>query len=394
MKTYEYKGFTADGKADRGLVEALSIKEAREKLASSGVLAERIQTTGRRLRFPVTTRATVYRELSSLLNAGVPLSRALDILIDSPHAQNARALLAGVRDRVREGAALADAVYDASHSVTEYEQSVLLAGEESATMAEVLDRLAGYLEEQERLKERIRSALIYPSIVVVLGVIVAGIMLWVLVPRAKELLLDSGQPLPSLTRWMIALANGFITWLPMLIIIAILVAFLFRFQMNRNEQFRRRWDRLMFAWPVWGKGYVMLVCMRFARTLAMLMHGGVSLIDSVRLAGKATGSCWVNSLVDEQVDAVRDGARLSQAIATIPPLAGTLPGWIQIGEESGNVGGMMEHAGARYEERWERFLERALELLAPVLMLLIGGFVLLVTLSLLLPIIAITRSVG
>jgi len=122
------------GKADRGLVEALSIKEAREKLASSGVLAERIQTTGRRLRFPVTTRATVYRELSSLLNAGVPLSRALDILIDSPHAQNARALLAGVRDRVREGAALADAVYDASHSVTEYEQSVLLAGEESATM--------------------------------------------------------------------------------------------------------------------------------------------------------------------------------------------------------------------------------------------------------------------
>ena len=62
----------------------------------------------------------------------------------------------------------------------------------------------------------------------------------------------------------------------------------------------------MFAWPVWGKGYVMLVCMRFSRTLAMLMHGGVSLIDSVRLAGKATGSCWVNSLVDEQVDAVRE----------------------------------------------------------------------------------------
>lgn len=394
MKTYEYKGFNVDGKVNRGLVEALSVKEAREKLASRGVLAERIQTTGRRLRFPVAMRAVIYRELSALLHAGVPLSRALEILIDSPHARTTRALLAGVRDRVREGASLADAVSEASQSVAEYEQSVLVAGEASATIADVLERLADYLEEQDRLKERIRSALIYPAVVVALGLCVAGVMLGVLVPRARELLLDSGQPLPLLTQWTIGMANIFYAWGPVLIVMIIFVSLMCRFQVKRNERFRLRLDQFRFAWPLWGKGYVLLVCMRFSRTLAVLMKGGVSLIESVRLAGKATGSSWVNALVEEQADAVRHGARLSQAIATIPPLADTLPGWIQIGEESGNVAGMMEHAGARYEERWERFLARALVLLEPILMLLIGGFVLLVTLSLLLPIIAITRSVG
>ena len=394
MKTYEYKGFTVDGKVNRGLVEASTVKEAREKLASQGVLAERIQTTGRRLRFPVAIRAVVYRELSALLRAGVPLSRALEILIDSPHTRSARALLAGVRDRVREGVSLADAISEASQSVADYEQSVLVAGEASATIADVLERLADYLEEQDRLKERIRSALIYPSIVVALGLCVAGVMLGVLVPRARELLVESGQPLPVLTQWTIGFANGFYAWGPVLILVIILAAFVCRVQVKRNDRFRIRLDQFRFAWPLWGRGYVLLVCMRFSRTLAVLLQGGVSLLESVRLAGKATGSSWVSAMVDAQADAVRHGARLSQAIATIPPLADTLPGWVQIGEESGNVAGMMEHAGARYEERWERFLSRALVLLEPLLMLLIGAFVLIITLSLLLPIIAITKSVG
>ena len=394
MKTYEYKGFTVDGKVNRGLVEASTVKEAREKLALQGVLAEHIQATGRRIRFPVAIRAIVYRELSALLRAGVPLSRALEILIDSPYTRGARALLAGVRDRVREGVSLADAIFEASQSVVEYEQSVLVTGETAGTIADVLERLADYLEEQDRLKERIRSALIYPSIVVLLGLCVAGVMLGVLVPRAREILVESGQPLPLLTQWTIGFANVFYALGPMLILVIILVALGYRFYVRRNDRFRIRLDQLSFTWPVWGRGYVLLVCMRFSRTLAVLLQGGVSLLESVRLAGKATGSSWVNAMVEAQTDAVRHGARLSQAIARIPPLADTLPGWIQIGEESGDVTGMMEHAGARYKERWERFLSRALVLLEPLLMLLIGAFVLTITLSLLLPIIAITRSVG
>lgn len=394
MKTYEYKGFTVDAKVNRGLVEASTVKEAREKLALQGVLAEHIQTTGRRLRFPVAIRAIVYRELSALLRAGVPLSRALEILIDSPHTRGVRALLAGVRDRVREGVSLAEAIFEASQSVVEYEKSVLVTGETAGTIADVLERLADYLEEQDRLKERIRSALIYPSIVVLLGLCVAGVMLGVLVPRARELLVESGQPLPFLTQWTIGFANVFYALGPMLIVVIILVVFGYRFYVKRNDRFRIRLDQLSFTWPVWGRGYVLLVCMRFSRTLAVLLQGGVSLLESVRLAGKATGSSWVNAMVEAQADAVRHGARLSQAIARIPPLADTLPGWIQIGEESGDVTGMMEHAGARYKERWERFLSRALVLLEPLLMLLIGAFVLIITLSLLLPIIAITKSVG
>lgn len=394
MKAYEYRGFDKNGRACRGLTDAMSVKDAREKLARSGILADRVSITGRPLRFPAEQRSMVYRELSALLGAGMPLVRALELLIQSPETGDSAVLLAGVRDSVREGASLADAFSRASGSVTPFEKAIIEAAEKSATVEPMLERLATFLEEQGKLRERIQSALIYPSIILTLGICVAILMLGLLVPRARDILAGSNIPLPALTRFMIALGSGLLKWgLP---IIAVIVAavFMARRRLRRDEAYRKHWNRRLFGIPLFGRGYTILVNLRFARTLEIMIHGGVSLIDGLIFAGRATGSPWIAALAETEAESVRHGSSLSDAVRRIPPLALSLPGWIEIGEASGELENLLKNAGQRYQDHWDQFIARCLSFLEPVIILFIGGFVLLVTLSVLLPVLSLSQAIG
>jgi general secretion pathway protein F len=394
LKTFEYKGFDSAGKSCKGLVEAVSLKEARENLVHDGILAERVVVTGRKVAFSAEKRAMVYRELSALLGAGVPLVKALDTLIQSPELGESRSLMAGVRDSVREGASLARALSNASNSVTAFERAIIEAAEKTATVEMMLERLASFIEEQERLRERVQGALIYPSIVVTVGICVAIVMLGLLVPRARDILSGSNIPLPRLTVFMIGLGRFLMIFgLPLLAVLAA-VAVRFRQRMKSDLDFRRHWDEKLFGMPVIGKGYAILVNLRFSRTLAILIHGGVALIDALILAGRATGSSWVTQLAEAQAESVRHGSTLSDAVRKMPPLATSLPAWIQTGEASGDLERLLNSAAQRYQEQWDRYINRCLSFLEPIMILVIGGFVLMVTISVLLPVLSLTKAVG
>ena len=394
MKAYEYRGFGGSGRSCKGLVEAMSVKDAREKLARNGILADRISVTGRQLRFPSDQRSMVYRELSAMLGAGMPLVRSLDVLIQSPEMGESAVLLAGIRDSVRDGSSLADSFGRASESVTAFERAIIEAAEKSATVEPMMERLAVFLEEQGKLQDRIQSALIYPAIILTVGICVAILMLGLLVPRAQEILAGSNIPLPALTRYMIAFGSGLLKWgLPLIAAIVVGVVAIRR-RLRQDAEFRRQWNRRLFDVPVFGRGYTLLVNLRFARTLEIMIHGGVSLIDGLIFAGRATGSPWVVSLAEAEAESVRHGSSLSDALRRIPPLAASLPGWVQIGEASGGLERLLSSAGQRYQDHWDRFIARSLSFMEPVLILLIGGFVLMVTLSVLLPVLSLSQAIG
>jgi general secretion pathway protein F len=394
MRTYAYKGFDASGRVAKGLVEAVTLKEARERLAADGILAERLQASGRAAPFRTDARAVVYRELGALLEAGLPLVRALDILIASPELPGSRHVLAGVRDRVREGAALAAAWTEASPSVTAFEQAVLEAAERSATLGEMLERLADFLEEQDRLRLRVQNALLYPAIVLGAGICVAVIMLGLLLPRAQAVLTSGGAALPWLTRALMASGRAMVRWgwAPLALAAGGLAAW--RVRLRRDPARRAHWDRLVLRLPVAGRGLTLLANLRFARTLAVLVRGGVPLVDALALAGRATGNTWLAGLAVREAEAVRNGSSLSDAVRRIPTLASTLPGWIRIGEAGGGLDRLLDSAAQRYQARWDRFIGQSLALLEPLLILVIGGFVLLITLSILLPVFSLTQSVA
>jgi general secretion pathway protein F len=391
VKTFDYRGFDAGGKPKRGLIEALSIKEARERLAAEGILAETLAPTGRQLRLTVAMRSVVYRELSALLQAGLPLVKAFDLLVDAPEVGGARSTMASVRDRVREGQSLARAFQAASASVTAFEVSIIEAAEQTAMVADVLERLADFLEDQEQLKQSVQAALVYPAIVVTAGICVALVMLGVLIPRTQSLL-SGGATLPGLTRFMIGLGQVAVRAAVPVALAVILGVVGLRRRLGRDDAFRVRWDRGLFAWPLLGPGYTLLVNERFARTMALLLEGGVTVIDAFSIAGRATGSAWVSALAETESEAVRHGASLSSAITRIPPLSGVLPGWIRIGEAGGGMARLLSSAAHRYHVQWQRFVKTRLSILEPVIILVIGGFVLMITLAVLLPVMKISQG--
>lgn len=391
MKTYEYKGYDANGHVNKGLIEAMSVKDAREKLAVAGILAERVSQSGRHFRFPAETRAMVYHELSSLLGAGLPLVRSLDILIESPEMDCQHILLAGVRDRVKEGSSLADALADASDSLTACERAIIESAEKSATVEFMLERLAKFLEEQQKLHDRVQTALIYPSIVVAVGVCVAVLMLGLLVPRTHKLLVGTNVVLPGLTQFMMSLGSLILKWGWVAAAGVIGGVLYLKHKLKHDHGFCARWDRALFKIPLWGKGYTILVNLRFSRTLAILLSGGVSLIEGIALAGRATGSPWISQLTEEGAEQLRHGNSLSNVIQKIEPLSASLAGWIRAGEASGGLERLLENASDRYQAYWNRFAGKSISFLEPVIILVIGGFVLLITVSVLLPIVSLTR---
>ncbi|MDD5678870.1 MAG: type II secretion system F family protein [Kiritimatiellae bacterium] len=400
MQTYEYRGFDGSGRPRRGLIEAQDIKQAREKLAGDGLLAEKIVPAGelkpslfafRKTAFPVDERTMFYRELVALLRAGLPLVAALDVLIQSPDMGATRPILASLRDKIKEGASLADALGDASRTVSSYEKAVIAAGERAASLDTVMERLACFLDEQVGLRDRFVTALIYPAMIFVVAIAIAIGLLGFGIPRIGNLLMeDSHIALPLLTRFMIRFGSLFMhVGLPVLAL-ALAGGILWWRSLARDPEKARNFNRRLFGLPLIGAGYAILVSLRFARTLALLINGGVSLIEGLPLAGKATGSRWVADLVIAEADAVRHGRTLADMLRRIPPF-GSLFGWVQVGEASGALARMLDSAADRLQQQWDRFLTRRMNLLEPVLILIIGIFVLLVVLAILLPILTLNQ---
>ncbi len=396
MRTFDYQGFDADGRPRRGLVEADTPKQARARLAEQGTLAERVVPVNPKgKRMGGARRATLYRELGALLEAGMPMDRALGLLLEADELRSVHAVLADVRDRVREGAALADALDAASNELSVFERAALESGERAGALVAVLHQLADVEEQRAAVTERLRSALIYPVFVAILGLAIAAGMLGFLVPRAQAVLIETQGELPGLTRAMMALGRWSLRGGAVLLVALILVIWLGRRRVRRDETLRARLEQLGHRVPFLGRSLGLLWSFRMARTLAMLVGSGVPLVDAITLAGRATGAAWVEQLARQSAAAVRQGQPVSVAFRAItPPLSPALAEWAHIGEGSGKLPEMLNHAADRCHARWETALSRSMALIEPLLIVLIGGFVLIVALSVLLPVLSMTNRIG
>ena len=400
MKTYRYLGYDRDGRSRNGLVEAVDPKDARMRLAGSGVFPERLSAVDRSdvtagsARLGLEARAIFYRELSTLAKAGVPLLGAVQALGQMPEFQRAQLRLAAVRDRIREGAGLGDALDRAELGLQPFERAAIDAGIRSGQLEQSLDRMADYLLEQQELRVRIGSALTYPVVVLLFALVTAVVMLGFVLPHSLAMIRRSGTDaeLPGITLFMLEIRRVGL-WLAPLVLAMGAAGFAYgRRRIRTDARFRLGWDRLCFHLPVTGTVYQLLVNLRFARTFSMVLRGGVAAEDALVLAGRACGSPWVELRSLEESEQVRHGRDLATAVSLIPPLAPFLPSWIQTGEASGAVAEMLEHAANRIQRQWDRTLARLLSLLEPGLIVLVGGLVFGVVLSIVMPLIRMNQG--
>lgn len=395
MKTFAFRGFDRSGSRTRGMIEALHLKDAREKLAARGVLAEELTSASarsvlRRRHFNADARASLYRELGALLRAGVPAVGALDLLLEAHPEPGISAVLAGVRDRLREGEGFAQAMAVAGKGISAFEIALLQTGTRTGQLGAMLDQMADYLEDQTRLREGILSAMLYPLLVVALALLIGVVMVTAILPRLSGLFAESGVSLPAATKMLVWLGgDGRMSVVIAFLLVCAFFAYLIR-KATRPEH-RIHWERRILRIPLLRHGYRLVVSIRFTRTLVMLLRGGVPLVEGLPLAGEASGSPWLAREIARGNESVRQGRSVADVIAECPWIGTGLPAWYRAGEASGDLNGLLEQAARRFQAQWETLLQRFIRLVEPALILIVGLFVLLVALAILQPILSLNQ---
>jgi len=411
MPVYAYKGVTAAGRKTRGHLDAESPRSARARLRRDGVFiteleegrSEALRSPSASGRFAVSLPsfkrvsgldlALMTRQLSTLIGAGIPLVSALRALTDQVENAKLKGVLGQVRDRVNEGAALADAMAGAGGVFPDLYVGMVRAGEAGGALETVLERLADYLESQVRLRNKVSSIVIYPTVMFLFACVVVGALVTVVLPQITELLASLNQPLPFYTRWIIALSHFTRDFWWAMILLALAAFMAFRAAI-RTERGRATWDRVRLRLPVVGRLVRLLAISRFARTLSTLLSGGLPITRALETAGEVAANTVIADAIAAARTSITEGASVAaplRASGEFPPMVTHM---IEVGEQSGELESMLAKVSDTYEEQVETAVTRLTALLEPLLILVMVGIVLVIILATLVPLLQITTSLG
>jgi general secretion pathway protein F len=401
MPVYKYTAINENGKSLQGIVDADSPKAATDKLKREGVflssLKEVKKDKGRgmfRLRGISTSElAVTTRQFSTLISAGLPLEASLQALGEQTEDPRLSQVLTEVRDRISEGSSLANALTEHSRVFSDLYINIVKAGESSGTLDIVLLRLADFLEKQSALRARVRSAMVYPIFMFLIGSGVLFFMMSYVIPRIAKIFEESSKSLPLITVALIGFSN-FISnnLIALLVVLGGMVFFFFRFKnTDRGKEF---YDRLIFKVPIFGKIAKLVAISRFTRTLGTLIGSGIPLLEALEIGEAVVG----NSVYVQTLSNVRENVREGTSLATplresgvFPPLVTRM---IAVGEQTGEMEEMLVKIGDMYDLQVETYVSTLTSLLEPVMILIIGVIIGFIVFAILLPIFDLTSTIG
>ena len=320
----------------------------------------------------------ITRELATLLRAGLPLDRALEILIGLAPTPPVATLLQGVRDNVRGGKSLSQALDARREVFSRFYVNIVRAGEAGGALGLVLQRLAETMERNKELRESVRSALIYPTILIGVAVTSVIVLLIYVVPQFKQTFAQSGKALPLPTQFVVFLGEFMQHWWWAVIAAVVLAVLWFR-RRGRNPDVRRARDARMLRMPLLGDALAKLEVARFARTLSTLIGNGVTLLSGLSIVKETMGNVVLGNALDGVIAKLREGKGFGRPLAETalyPRLATQL---IMVGEESGRLEEMLTRVADIYDREVQVAVKRFLAVLEPVMILglavLVGGIV-------------------
>jgi len=403
MPRYRYEAVDAAGDVLHDELEAASPEAAVERLRDQGFLPLSVAESrggllGGGLGQPLFSRrrtlsrkavTLLTQQLSSLLHAGMPLDRALTILISVTDDPQTRPLLERVQEKVRGGASLADAL-EVQGVFSRFYLNMIRAGEAGGALDVVLKRLTEFLERSQALRETVTSALIYPIILLSVSALSVIILLTFVVPQFERLFADAGKALPLATQIVIAAGDGFRHyWWVGAIVIALLTGAMRR-QLIHPES-RIRWDRRFLRLPLFGDLIAKVETARMARTLGTLLGNGVSLLSALTIVRETlTNQVLVTELgtVAEHVKSGRGLADPLQETGGFPKLAVQM---IRVGEETGQLQEMLLQVADTYDAEVGTAVKRMLTLLEPALILGLGVIIAGIIMSILVAILSLNE---
>lgn len=392
MTRYEYKANDVSGRTKSGTLMAENLTDFYAKLKGMGLYCLTVgeaanqseivdifaaKKGGRKLKLQDVS--VFCRQFATMLSSGITVVKCLDILYhqaDDKHVKNA---LLRLYEEIKKGNSLSIAMRDLGSTFPSLLINMIQSGEASGKLDDVMLSMSIHYEKEKVLKGKVKTAMIYPIILLVVAVIVIGVLLVVVVPTFMELF-GSADNLPATTQLLLGISSFMQSYWWLVIIIGVCLGFGMAALM-KVPSIKILFDKMKIKLPQFGKLMMVILTARFSRTISTLYASGMPIIDSIRTAANVLGNLYISSKIEVVIDDIKKGVSLSQALASAELFPTMFTSMVYIGEESGTLDSILETTADFYDEDASAAISKMVALMEPLLIVLLGGVVAFIVIS-------------
>lgn len=403
MPTYQWEGIGRDGKAQKGTRDGASqaavitwmrqnqIRPRKVQVKTAGGLKKPRGGSGRVKEKDIVIFA---RQFATMIDAGLPIVQCLEILVSQQENANFRRVLFEVKQEVESGSTLADALKKHPKAFDDLFVNLISAGEIGGILDTILLRLAAYLEKVMKLKGKVKGAMVYPAVIVMVSFVVVGLLLGFVIPVFENMFREMGNTeLPAPTRFVINLSNWFKNYLVYIIIAIVGMVFGFR-QFYRTPKGQVIVDRIILQMPIFGPLLRKVAVARFTRTLGTMLSSGVPILDALMIVAKTAGNKIIENAIMLTRTSISEGRTIVEPLQetkVFPPMVVQMIG---VGEATGAMDAMLSKIADFYDDEVDAAVDALTSLIEPVMMVFLGGLIGGMVVAMYMPVFKMAGAVG
>jgi len=426
MATYSYQALNASGKTQKGTIEAASSEEALQRIKAQGYFPTSVQPvkekktktkTGEQVgatskkkrkggkglgfgRVKPKYLTLFTRQLSTLQDAGLPLLRSLQILESQQKPGLMKSILMGVSEEVEGGSSLSESMGKFPKAFNHLYVKMVNAGEIGGVLDLILQRLAEFMEKSERLKRKIKGALVYPIVVILIAVIILTFIMVFIIPKFTEIFADFEVELPGLTLWLMNTSSWMAGMQPgqfkgqgAVTVVGVLIGIPIAYKLLRKTPPGRAAIDILLLWtPIFGKLIRKTTIARFTRTLGTLIGAGVPILEAVTITAETSGNYVYEKALRKVHDSIREGESFAGPLRESKTCDAIVVNMIDVGEETGDMDAMLMKIADNYDEEVDVAVESLVSLLEPLMVVVLGGMVGTIVVAMFLPMVKMIES--
>ena len=397
MAVYKYSGRTATGQVMKNTVEADSLEQATAMVASMGIRIDNIEEKKSFDMFGKKVKkkdlAVSLRQIQTMIKASIPIPVILNVMYEDTKRGYQKEVWGGIYESVVNGHPLSEAMAEYPNVFDEFVLNMVEVGETNGRLDTAFDRIATTMEKNVRLAGKVKGALVYPAVLIVVAIVMVIFLSVSIVPTFAELFVSFGSELPTITKVMMAISDSLIHFWWAYILGALIIGFICAY-LWKNESSRRVIIKVMLKIPVIGGLLKANVMAKFARTMSSMLDGGVSIIKALSITQGSVNNIVYADCFEFIINNVKEGKTIWESIQATERFTNLTVSMTKIGENSGKLGDLLTNTAILYEEDVERKTAAAMSLMEPLITIVIGGIVLFVVLSIVVPMFEMYSLIG
>jgi type IV pilus assembly protein PilC len=402
MPEFTWKGVNRKGKKKKGEMEAESENFVRLTLRRQGIEPTTIKPKPKDifenvkfLQPKVTEKDIVVmtRQFATMIDAGLPLVQCLEILYGQQENKTFKRILKNIKQDVEEGSTFADALKQHPEVFDDLFVNLVAAGEIGGILDIILNRLAAYIEKASKLKKKVKGAMTYPIVVMVIAILVVAVILIFVIPVFESMFADFGKALPVPTQIVVAISKGVKHYILYIIVGVVVLIFLFR-RFYKTEKGRALVDSLVLKTPVFGMLLRKVAVAKFTRTLGTMISSGVPILDSLDIVAATAGNKTIEEALRETRQSISEGRTIAEPLADSEVFPSMVVQMISVGEATGALDTMLAKIADFYDDEVDAAVDALTSMLEPFMMVFLGGTIGGLVVSMYLPIFQMAGAMG